>query len=109
MLAAGGYKIFEAFHHGTGVAPDENWKMVIIATLVSAAVSFIAVKWLLGYVQTHTFIAFGLYRIIIGGAILWFVIQAGSKPSLDHGQIHAFAPVVVQHLIPAQFANGEIF
>ncbi len=108
MLAAGGYKIFEAFHHGAGVVQDENWKMVIIATLVAAVVSFIAVKWLLGYVQTHTFIAFGLYRIIIGGAILWFVIQTGSKPPLDHGQIHAFAPMIVQHLIPAQFADGEI-
>jgi undecaprenyl-diphosphatase len=109
MLAAGGYKIFEAFHHGIGAAQNENWKMVIIATLVAAVVSFIAVKWLLGYVQTHTFIAFGLYRIIVGGAILWFVIQVGAKPLLDHGQIHAFAPVIVQHLVPVQFADGEIF
>jgi undecaprenyl pyrophosphate phosphatase UppP len=106
MLAAGGYKIFEAFHHGIGAAQNENWKMVIIATLVAAVVSFIAVKWLLGYVQTHTFIAFGLYRIIVGGAILWFVIQVGAKPLLDHGQI---APVIVQHLVPVQFADGEIF
>jgi len=109
MLAAGGYKIFEAFHHGAGAMQDENWKMVVIATLVAAVVSFIAVKWLLHYVQTHTFIAFGLYRIIIGGAILWFVIQPGAKPSLDHGQIHAFAPVIVQHLVPVQFADGKIF
>jgi undecaprenyl-diphosphatase len=108
MLAAGGYKIFEAFHHGAGAVQQENWKMVILATLVAAVVSFIAVKWLLSYVQTHTFIAFGLYRIIVGGAILWFVIQPGSKPPLDHGQIHAFAPVVVQHLVPVQFADGKI-
>jgi undecaprenyl-diphosphatase len=100
MLAAGGYKIFEAFHHSASVVQHENWKLVIIATLVAAVVSFIAVKWLLQYVQTHTFIAFGLYRIILGGAILWFVIQIGSQPSLDHRQVHSFAPLIIQHLIP---------
>ena len=102
------YKIFEAFHHKTGAVQAENWKMVIIATLVAAVVSFIAVKWLLQYVQTHTFVAFGWYRIILGGAILWFVIQVGTQPSLDHGQIHSFAPVIIQHLVPVQFAHAKI-
>jgi undecaprenyl-diphosphatase len=109
MLAAGGYKIFEAFHHKTASVPPGGWNLVILATLVAAVVSFIAVKWLLQYVQTHTFIAFGLYRIILGGAVLWFVIQVGAKPSLDHGQIHSFAPVVVQHLVPVQLAHAKIF
>jgi undecaprenyl-diphosphatase len=109
MLAAGGYKIFEAFHHKSAEAQHEDWTMVIIATLVAAVVSFIAVKWLLRYVQTHTFIAFGWYRIIVGVAVLWFVIQVGSKPSLNHGQVHAFAPMVVNHLIPVQLAHGKIF
>jgi undecaprenyl-diphosphatase len=37
--------------------------MVLLGFLISAVVSFIAVKWLLRYVQTHTFTAFGWYRI----------------------------------------------
>jgi undecaprenyl-diphosphatase len=37
--------------------------MVLLGFAVSAVVSFIAVKWLLRYVQTHTFTAFGWYRI----------------------------------------------
>jgi undecaprenyl-diphosphatase len=109
MLAAGGYKIFESFHHKTGEAPPENWTMVIIATLVAAVVSFIAVKWLLQYVQTHTFNAFGWYRIIVGVAILWFVIQVRPQPALNHGQSHALAPVVVQHLVPPQLAYCKVF
>ena len=72
MIAAGGLKIFKAFHHHAGDAPaaPENWQMVIIATVVASVVSFIAVKWLLRYVQTHTFIAFGWYRVILAVALL---------------------------------------
>ncbi len=73
MLAAGGLKIFKALHHSTG-AGEENWAMVALATIVAAVVSFIAVKWLLRYIQTHTFILFGWYRIGLAGFIcilLW--------------------------------------
>jgi undecaprenyl-diphosphatase len=68
MLAAGGYKIFKSFHHPVpGV--HENWNLVILATIIAAVVSFIAVKWLLRYVQTHTFNAFGWYRIVVGAGV----------------------------------------
>ena len=63
MLAAGAYEIFKTLHHPAANAPPENWPMVGLGTLVSALVSFLAVKWLLRYVQTHTFTAFGWYRI----------------------------------------------
>jgi undecaprenyl-diphosphatase len=72
MLAAGGWKIFKSFHHPDPLAPHENWRMVLLATLVAAVVSFIAVKWLLRYVQTHTFNAFGWYRIAL--AVVIFVL-----------------------------------
>jgi len=65
MLAAGGLKIFKAFHHGVGTGPHEDWAMVGLAFVVAAVVSFVAVKWLLRYVQTHTFVAFGWYRIAV--------------------------------------------
>ena len=71
MLAAGGWKIFKAMHHPAG-APAQHWGMVILGAVVAAVVSFIAVKWLLRYVQTHTFTAFGWYRI--GLAILLFLL-----------------------------------
>src|SRR5215470_12922243 len=63
MLAAGGWKIFKALHHPLPGAPAENWPMVALGFAVAAVVSFVAVKWLLRYVQTHTFVAFGWYRI----------------------------------------------
>jgi undecaprenyl-diphosphatase len=72
MLAAGGLKIFKALHHHTADAPHENWSMVALATVVAAVVSFIAVKWLLRYIQTHTFTLFGYYRIAL--AVVIFVL-----------------------------------
>jgi undecaprenyl-diphosphatase len=74
MLAASALEMFHALHHPAMDAPHENWPMVALATVVSAIVSFIAVKWLLRYVQTHTFISFGIYRIVVGAAILIFLV-----------------------------------
>ena len=72
MLAAGGLNIFKALHHPVASAPYENWGLVALGTVVAAVVSFVAVKWLLRYVQTHTFNAFGWYRIAL--AIVIFVL-----------------------------------
>jgi undecaprenyl-diphosphatase len=69
MLAAGGLKIFKALHHPDPLAPHENWGLLMLATVIAAVVSFVAVKWLLRYVQTHTFNAFGWYRIALAIAI----------------------------------------
>jgi undecaprenyl-diphosphatase len=69
MLAAGGLKIFRSLHHPSpGVAP-EHWDMVVLGFIISAVVSFIAVRWLLRYIQTHTFNVFGWYRIALAVGI----------------------------------------
>ncbi|MEI8314392.1 MAG: undecaprenyl-diphosphate phosphatase [Verrucomicrobiota bacterium] len=70
MLAASGLKIFKALHHPPAGAPPEHWGLVLLGFVVSAIVSFIAVKWLLRYIQTHTFVIFGWYRIALGAALL---------------------------------------
>jgi undecaprenyl-diphosphatase len=76
MLAVGAYKIFKALHHPALDAPHENWGMVILTAIVAALVSFVAVKWLLHYVQSHTFTAFGWYRIVAGIVVLVFFCGA---------------------------------
>jgi undecaprenyl-diphosphatase len=45
--------------------------MLGVAFLVAGVVSFLTVKWLLRYVQTHSFAAFGAYRIAAGALLLW--------------------------------------
>ena len=73
ILVASAYKTFKAFHHPVAGAVPENWALVVIAAVVAAVVSFIAVKWLLRFVQSHTFIGFGIYRIVVGVLLLLFV------------------------------------
>ena len=70
MYAASGYELLKQFKHG-GLG-NENWADLSIAFIVSAIVAFIAVKWLLTYIQTHRFTLFAWYRIALGGALLLF-------------------------------------
>ena len=72
MLAAGGWKILKAVRHAP--APPD-WSAIVLGAVVAAIVSFIAVKWLLRFVQTHTFVGFGWYRIIAGGWLLFLALK----------------------------------
>ena len=67
LLAAGALELVKAFRAG---APTEQWAFVLLGTLVSAVSAFIVVRWLLRYVQSHTFTPFGWYRIALGALIL---------------------------------------
>ena len=73
MLAAGGYKILKALTDPSAAGGGENWGMVLLGFVVSAIVSFVVVKWLLRYVQSHTFNVFGWYRIGLSLVILLFL------------------------------------
>jgi len=52
MLAAGGWKIFKALHHPSPLAPPREMGDGSARHCRSRIVSFIAVKWLLRYVQS---------------------------------------------------------
>jgi len=69
MLAAGAWKIFKALHHPPPGGLSENWSMLLLGFVASAIVSFIVVRWLLRYIQTHTFVLFGWYRIGLAAVI----------------------------------------
>jgi undecaprenyl-diphosphatase len=70
MFAATAFEFMQA----RGAAPaHENMTQLAVAFLVSAVVAFIAVRWLLRYIQTHRFTAFAWYRIVAGIALLLIV------------------------------------
>ena len=64
MFAATAYEVFDLYQ--SGQVAEENWTELGLGFVVSAVVAFIAVKWLLRYVQTHSFTPFGWYRIVVG-------------------------------------------
>ncbi|HEY8540694.1 MAG TPA: undecaprenyl-diphosphate phosphatase [Steroidobacteraceae bacterium] len=71
MFAATAYEAFDLYAEGQ--AGDEPWGELAVGFIVSAIVAFIAVKWLLRYVQTHRFTVFAWYRIVLGGLLIAFV------------------------------------
>jgi undecaprenyl-diphosphatase len=67
MFAATAYELFQA--RGTGFA-GEDLRALALGFAVSALIAFVAVKWLLRYVQSHRFTAFAWYRIALGVVLL---------------------------------------
>ena len=77
MFAASGYELLKALkHHGAEAAPatPENWSDLGIAFVVSTITAFVAVKWLLGYIRSHRFTWFAVYRIVVGAALLVWAV-----------------------------------
>ena len=71
MLAATAYEFLKMRDTSVaGAAIPEDWRAFAVASIVSAVVAFVAVKWLLRYVQTHRFTLFAWYRIAAGIVLL---------------------------------------
>ena len=67
MYAASAYALLKQLKLGD---VHENWTDLGIGFVVSTVTAFIVVKWLMRYIQTHTFNVFAIYRIIFGIALL---------------------------------------
>ena len=74
ILAAGGLKLVEALGDTSQHMTAAQWGGLAFGTVVSAIVSFVVVRWLLGYVKTHSFEPFGYYRIVLGVGLLLFLL-----------------------------------
>ena len=70
MFAATGYEFLKL--RGTDTA-HEDWTALIVAFVVATVVAYVAVRWLLRYLQTHRFTAFAWYRIALGIVLLAIV------------------------------------
>ena len=75
MFAATAYELLHVL--GNGGAVHEDWTALAVAFVASAITAFIAVKWLLHYIQSHRFTVFAIYRFFLGGALL-LLVPAGS-------------------------------
>jgi undecaprenyl-diphosphatase len=75
MYAATGYELLKVVKGGG--AAHEDWTGLVVGFLVSAIMAFVAVKWLLGYIRTHRFTPFAIYRIAFGVALLALIPSGG--------------------------------
>ncbi len=79
MAGASLIKLYGFFDYVTesGITvPQDAWIILAVGCLVSFAVSMVAIKFLMEFVKKHTFSSFGVYRIILGIAVLaYFIIK----------------------------------
>ncbi len=68
MFAATAYELLSMYKDGGGA--EEDWALLGVAFVASAITAFIAVKWLLRYIQSHSFAPFAYYRFVLGAALL---------------------------------------
>lgn len=68
MFAATGYELLSLARHGQ--IGNEDWAALGVAFVAALATAFVAVKWLLRYIQSHRFTWFAVYRIAFGLALL---------------------------------------
>ena len=75
LLAASAYSIVSVLRH-PGEA-HEPWSQILLGTVVAAITAFAAVRWLLHYVRSHTFVPFGWYRVALGSIIILLLLRNG--------------------------------
>lgn len=68
LLAAAGKEMYDAVQEPPPYPID--WGLILLGIVVAGVTAFVAVKWLLGFVRSHTFIGFGWYRIALAALLL---------------------------------------
>lgn len=79
MLGASGIKTlgFLSYVSESSVSvPLQAWTVLFAAALVAFIVSLVCIKFLMDFVKKHSFIPFGIYRIILGAVVLvYFMVR----------------------------------
>lgn len=70
MVAATTLDILKSDHLFSGA----NVSLLVVGLITSFTVAILAVKFLLRFVETHTFVAFGVYRILVAALFFLFVL-----------------------------------
>ncbi len=83
MVAATGYDLLHSLmgkgDNSIGVSQldSHGWIVLAIGTGVSFVVAYGSVAWFMAWVRHRGFAAFAVYRIILGSALLFWILRAG--------------------------------
>ncbi len=69
MFIATGYDIFKHYNEFN----LDNWMTLLVGFITAFIFAVISIKLLLRFISTHSFIPFGIYRIIIG-VLFYFIV-----------------------------------
>lgn len=67
VVGAAVLKLRHLFH---GDVPQNEWIPILVGIIVSAAVGYLCIKYLLRYLASHTLNAFGYYRFTLSAVVL---------------------------------------
>lgn len=70
MLAASGYDLLKHWQDFSG----DLLMPLIVGFIVAFVSAYAAMRLLLSFLQHFTFVAFGIYRILFGGILLWIAV-----------------------------------
>lgn len=70
MAGATALDLFKSYD----VLTQSDVSMIAVGFVIAFVSAYMAIKWLLAFVRTHTFISFGIYRILAAGALWMFVL-----------------------------------
>lgn len=73
VLGAGAVKtvgFFQTAWESGFSMPSVGWGLLAVGTLASFLVSLVVIRLLTDFVKKHTFVPFGIYRILLGAAVL---------------------------------------
>lgn len=71
MAAATGLDLLKSGHHFTG----SQYELLGIGFIGAFITALLTVKWFIGFVKTHTFIPFGVYRILAALTFYFFILR----------------------------------
>jgi len=71
MAAATGLDLIKSGKHFTGT----QYELLAIGFIGAFITALITVKWFIGFIKTHTFIPFAIYRILAALAFYFFVLR----------------------------------
>lgn len=75
-----GAGILQTISEFDNISAGVGWGPTIVATLVSFAVAFVAISWLLRYIARHNYSIFIIYRVALGVFVLVLVASGAVAP-----------------------------
>ena len=70
IAAASIYDLFKNFAE----LNFDNIELILVGVLTSFLSAILVIKWFINFVSKHNFVSFGIYRIIVGILILFFIV-----------------------------------
>ena len=70
-----GYGFFDYVSESGVNVPALAWIVLAVASLVSFVVSMFVIRFLMDFVKKHSFAPFGVYRIILGAAVIAYFLM----------------------------------